>query len=117
VPVVVVSPFARGNPATPRINSRLYDHTSVLKLIEWRHSLPPLAKRDASNEVGNLAEALNFYQSDYSVPSLPNVPAPTPTPCLFELGSPVDNESYDFNILLHSDLTANWPLPDGVLRK
>ena len=117
VPVVVVSPFARGNPATPRINSQLYDHTSVLKLIEWRHSLPPLAKRDASNEVGNLAEALNFYQSDYSVPSLPNVPAPTPTPCLFELGSPVDNESYDFNILLHSDLTANWPLPDGVLRK
>ena len=68
VPVIVVSPFTRGKPATPRINSQLYDHTSVLKLIEWRHSLPPLARRDASNEVGNLAEA-------------PNLANPT-TPCL-----------------------------------
>ena len=118
VPVVVVSPFTRGKPATPRINSQLYDHTSVLKLIEWRHGLPPLASRDASNEVGNLAEALNFAQPDYSVPSLPYVPPPTPTSgVLFELGSRVDNESYDFNILLHSDLTANWRLPNGVLRK
>lgn len=119
VPVVVVSPFARGNPAIPRINSQLYDHTSVLKLIEWRHGLPPLAGRDASNEVGNLAEALNFDQPDYSLPSLPNVPTPPATTscALFELSSKVDNESYDFNILLHSDLTANWRLPDGVLRK
>ena len=118
VPVVVVSPFTLGQPATPRINSQLYDHTSVLKLIEWRHSLPPLTSRDASNEVGNLAEALNFGPHDYSVPSLPYVPPPTPTSCLpLELGSKVDNESYDFNVLLHSDLTANWPLPNGVLRK
>ena len=116
VPVVVVSPFTRGQTATPRINSQLYDHTSVLKLIEWRHSLPPLGSRDASNEVGNLAEALNFEQPDYSVPSLPNVPAPAPTSCLFELGSTVDNESYDLNILLHSELAANWPLPEGVSR-
>ena len=118
VPVVVVSPFTRGKPATPRIDSQLYDHTSVLKLIEWRYGLPPLAGRDASNEVGNLAEALNFGQPDHSVPSLPSVPSPPPTSCtLFELGSRVDNESYDFNILLHSDLTASWRLPDGVLRK
>jgi phospholipase C len=118
VPVVIVSPFTRGKPATPRINSQLYDHTSVLKFIEWRHSLPPLTSRDASNEVGNLAEALNFGQPDYSVPSLPNVPPPPPTSCvLFELGSTVDNESYDLNILLHSNLTANWPLPEGVFRK
>src|SRR5580698_3228553 len=34
VPTVVVSPFSGGTPATPRINSALYDHTSVLKLIE-----------------------------------------------------------------------------------
>src|ERR1700723_444900 len=64
VPVVVVSPFTLGTPATPRIDSQLYDHTSVLKLIEWRHNLPPLTIRDASNEVGNLAEALNFDQPD-----------------------------------------------------
>src|SRR6202789_1460628 len=56
VPVVVVSPFTRGNAATPRINSALYDHASVLKLIEWRYNLPPLTSRDASNQIGNLAQ-------------------------------------------------------------
>jgi phospholipase C len=112
VPVVVVSPFARGKTATPRIDSALYDHTSVLKLIEWRYNLPPLTSRDASSEIGNLAQALNFSQPDYSVPALPSVPAPFPTPCgLFELGSTIDNESYDFFNLLKSDLTSNWQLP------
>jgi phospholipase C len=32
----------------------------VLKLIEWRYNLPPPTKRDASNEIANLALALNF---------------------------------------------------------
>jgi phospholipase C len=112
VPVVVVSPFTRGKTATPRIDSRLYDHTSVLKMIEWRYNLPPLTSRDASNEIGNLASALNFSEPDTSVPVLPVVPSPFPTPCgLFELGSTVDNESYDFNNLLHSELTSNWRMP------
>jgi phospholipase C len=48
VPVIVASPFSIGNPASPRINSGLYDHTSVLKLIEWRWGLNPLTKRDAA---------------------------------------------------------------------
>ena len=110
VPTFVVSPFSKGNPATPRIDGHLYDHTSVLKLIEWRYNLPPLTKRDASNEVANLALALNFTKPDYSVPSLPVVSPPFPTPCgLFGLGSQVDNESYDFARLLHSDLAAAWP--------
>ena len=112
VPVVVVSPFTRGKTATPRIDSTLYDHTSVLKLIEWRYNLPPLTSRDASDQIGNLAQALNFSTPDYSVPSLPTVPPPIPTPCgLFELGSTIDNESYDFNNLLNSELTSNWRLP------
>jgi phospholipase C len=113
VPVVVVSPFSLGsNPATPRIDSTLYDHTSVLKLIEWRYNLPPLTLRDGSNEIGNLAQSLNFASPNYSVPALPVVPAPIPTPCgLFELGSEVDNESYDFYNLLESDLTSGWNLP------
>ncbi len=78
VPVVVVSPFARGKTATPRIDSALYDHTSVLKFIEWRYNLPPLTSRDASSEIGNLAQALNFSQPDYSVPALPSSPSPIP---------------------------------------
>jgi len=109
VPTIVVSPWTRGNTATPRIDSGLYDHTSVLKLIEWRHNLPPLTKRDASNEIANLANALNFSNPEFSVPALPVVSAPFPTPCgLFELGSTADNESYDFFKLLISDLVTAW---------
>jgi phospholipase C len=109
VPVVVVSPFTVGNTATPRINSLLYDHTSVLKFIEWRYNLTPLTARDRSNEVGNLASALNFAAPVYTVPSLPVISPPIPNPCgLFELGSTVDNESYDFFNLLASDLAAEW---------
>lgn len=109
VPVVVASPFTVGNTATPRINSLLYDHTSVLKFIEWRYNLTPLTARDRSNEVGNLASALNFAAPVYTVPSLPVISPPIPNPCgLFELGSTVDNESYDFFNLLASDLAAEW---------
>ncbi|HEX4067685.1 MAG TPA: alkaline phosphatase family protein [Acidobacteriaceae bacterium] len=112
VPTIVVSPWSRGNPATPRIDSALYDHTSVLKLIEWRYNLPPLTVRDASNEIASLAHALNFSSPDFSVPSLPLVTPPIPTPCgLFELGSQIDNESYDFNVLKNSELTQGWTLP------
>jgi len=112
VPTLVISPWSQGNPATPRIDSGLYDHTSVLKLIEWRYNLPPLTARDASNEIANLAQALNFKSPNYNPPSLPLVTPPIPTPCgLFELGSEVDNESYDFNILKNSDLTNGWTLP------
>jgi phospholipase C len=109
VPVVVVSPFTAGSPAIPRINSLLYDHTSVLKLIEWRYNLPPLTARDASNEVANLAQALNFNAPYVSPPALPLVTPPIPTPCgLFELGAGIDNESFDFFRLLESDLVDSW---------
>ena len=109
VPVVLVSPFTQGNPATPRINSLLYDHTSVLKLIEWRHNLPPLTSRDASDEVSNLALALNFAAANITAPTLPVISQPLPNPCgLFELGSLIDNESYDFYKLLASDLASEW---------
>jgi|HubBroStandDraft_6_1064221.scaffolds.fasta_scaffold128442_2 phospholipase C len=112
VPVVVVSPFSLGNKATPRIDSRLYDHTSVLKLIEWRYSLPPLTLRDASDQIANLALSLNLTAPSDTVPALPVVTAPIPTPCgLFELGTEIDNESYDFYKLLQSDLVSGWKLP------
>ena len=110
VPTIVVSPFTRSsNPAVPRINSSLYDHTSVLKFIEWRYNLPPLTSRDASDEIANLALALNFAAPNLTVPALPVIHMPFPSLCgLFELGSTVDNESYDFYNLLVSDLAAEW---------
>jgi phospholipase C len=91
------------------INSALYDHTSVLKLIEWRYSLPALTPRDGSNQVANLALALNFQAPYTPPPVLPTVNSPSPTLCgLFELGSQIDNESYDFLKLLLSDLASGW---------
>ena len=112
VPTIVVSPFTAGNAATPRISPVRYDHTSVLKLIEWRYNLPPLTKRDTStNDVGNLVQALDFSSPNLSPPELPVVTPPIPTPCgLFELASEVDNESYDFYKMLVSDLMSGWKL-------
>ncbi|MGB7848067.1 MAG: alkaline phosphatase family protein [Candidatus Acidiferrum sp.] len=83
VPTVVASPFSRGNPSDPRVSALTFDHTSVLKLIEWRWGLAPLTPRDASSDVQNLAYALNFNQPDATVPSLPEPQAPlVGAPCL-----------------------------------
>ena len=83
VPTVIASPFTKGNPGSPTVTSLVFDHTSVLKLIEWRWGLAPLTPRDASSDISNLANALNFANPDATVPSLP-VPS-TPliaAPCL-----------------------------------
>jgi phospholipase C len=131
VPTLIVSPFARGHAAHPRINSFLYDHTSVLKLIEWRWGLAPLTARDASDEIANLAHALDFTAPNASLPELPVVPEPKTQSCLLEdilvdngSGRTVPNseqaeqiatakqgegnESYDFYRLLKSERTRGW---------
>jgi len=82
IPAIVASPWSKGNPARPRVNSTVYDHTSVLKLIEWRWHLEPLTARDASSDVGNLVDALAFGRFDASVPDLPSPGEPVVTPCV-----------------------------------
>jgi phospholipase C len=82
VPTVVASPFSSGDPSEPRVSSKVFDHTSVLKLIEWRWGLAPLTPRDASNDIFNLAYALNFNHPNTAVPNLPRPQAPLlGTPC------------------------------------
>jgi phospholipase C len=81
VPVVIASPFTRGDALDPRVNSLVFDHTSVLKLIEWRWGLAPLTARDASDDIQNLALALDFDRRDARVPALPQPPPPPPMPC------------------------------------
>src|SRR5258707_3288887 len=88
VPTVVASPFSLGNPANSRVSALVFDHTSVLKLIEWRWGLAPLTPRDASTDVNNLAYALNLSQPDATVPNRPRPQAPLiAAPCLQTLGS------------------------------
>jgi phospholipase C len=73
VPCIVASPWTRGNPAQPRINSEVFDHTSVLKMIETVFDIPPVAARESSSDVGNLLDVLggeSTYQA--AVPGLPN---------------------------------------------
>lgn len=53
VPTIVISPYARKN----YIDSTLYDTTSVLRFIEWKHDLEPLTERDA-----NAANLLNAFE-------------------------------------------------------
>ena len=86
VPTVVASPFTKGNPNNPVVNDLVFDHTSVLKLIEWRWGLAPLTPRDASNDIQNLAYTMNFSRPDASVPSLPSPVTPLiAAPCLQNL--------------------------------
>jgi phospholipase C len=54
VPAIVISPWAR----QAHIDSTPYDHTSILKFIEWRWGLAPLATRDAL--AWNLLPAFDF---------------------------------------------------------
>ena len=84
VPCVVISPYARRN----FIAHGQYDHTSILKMIEWRFSLPPLTVRDQT--ANNLAKVLNLASPDVSAPTF-NVPTgPFGRPCPPAANSPVD---------------------------
>jgi phospholipase C len=55
-PTLIISPFAR-RAHTSHVQ---YDHTSVLRMIEWRWGLDPLTVRDAT--ANNLADELDFTQ-------------------------------------------------------
>jgi phospholipase C len=81
VPAIIASPFTRGDPGSPRVISTVYDHTSILKFIEWRWQLPPLTARDASSDIGNLVEALDLGNPDPTVPVLPLPMAPEIMEC------------------------------------
>ncbi len=104
VPAIVASPFTRNSdvvnhiprrrimesrrglqPATALVSHTVFDHTSVLRLIEWRWGLDTLTARDASSQIGNLATAMNFSAPDRGVPSLPN-PVPVSVAGCFQAG-------------------------------
>ena len=80
VPAIVVSPWAR----RATVAHGLYDHTSVLKMIETRFHLQPLTVRDST--ANNLADVLDFSSTNlaapvFNVPSGPFTTAvPTTTP-------------------------------------
>jgi phospholipase C len=76
VPCVVISPRARRG----HVDHGLYDHTSILKMIEWRFGLEPLTVRDAA--ANNLADVLDFANPADTTAAKYNVPLPLTFGCL-----------------------------------
>ena len=74
-PTLLISPFAR----RARTSHVLYDHTSVLRMIEWRWGLDPLSVRDAT--ANNLAHELHFNLIDPAPPPAYSVPDVVGAPC------------------------------------
>ena len=62
VPVMVVSPWTRAH----FVSHTVRDHTSILKFIETRFSLPPLTARDAAAD--NMSEFFNFPTPPWLTP-------------------------------------------------
>ncbi|MDQ1705111.1 MAG: phospholipase [Frankiaceae bacterium] len=75
VPAFMLSPFARRGA----IDRQVYDHTSILKFVEWRFGLKSLAPRD--HAARNLAHALDFARPHTAVPTLPVIADPGPHIC------------------------------------
>jgi phospholipase C len=75
VPCLVVAPFARRK----YVAHAVYDHTSVLKMIEWRWDLAPLTVRDAT--ANNLAEVLDFSAPKHGAPLFDVPIGPFGAPC------------------------------------
>ncbi|HUZ44898.1 MAG TPA: alkaline phosphatase family protein [Acidimicrobiales bacterium] len=72
VPTVVVSPWARAN----HVSHTVYDHTSILRLIETKWNLPALSARDAN--ANPMLDCLDLSRPAFAVPpSLTPAPAPT----------------------------------------
>jgi phospholipase C len=64
VPCLVISPFARRR----YVAHGIYDHTSILRMIEWRWNLQPLSVRDA--RANNLANVLDFKHRNLKAPRI-----------------------------------------------
>lgn len=98
VPCLVISPRARRG----HVAHQVYDHTSVLKAIEWRWGLPSLTPRDAAAR--NIAEVLDFTAAPNLDAPQWNVPGVTPGSC----NTPVAADYEQWNILRKLAASAGW---------
>jgi phospholipase C len=74
VPTFIISPWS---PAG--VSHAVFDHTSILKMIEWRWHIEPLTVRDAT--ANNLAMALDFRSRNMTAPAFGVPPGPFGVPC------------------------------------
>ena len=77
MPGLVVSPFAKRH----HVSHQVYDHTSVLALVERKWNLPALTYRDANaNDLTDLIDLDALASRRPTFPTFPVLPAPGNTP-------------------------------------
>ena len=97
-PALLVSPRARRG----YVSHDVYDHTSVLKMIEWRWGLQPLTPRDAAAR--NIAEVLDFSRAPNLTAPRWAVPPAVSAPC-----GPEGTADYeDWNQLAATAAALGW---------
>lgn len=106
VPCIIASPWTRGNPANPTVNHSVFDHTSVLKLIETVFDVAPLAAREESDDVGNLLTALNLANPQTAVPPLPQPGSVIPSSLCLSSINPAEVPAKVSPELSHRTLTV-----------
>ncbi|MDH2444093.1 alkaline phosphatase family protein [Amnibacterium sp. CER49] len=103
VPALVVSPRARRGV----VDHTVYDHTSVLRAIEWRWGLPALTPRDAA--AANIVQTLDFGHSPNLTAPRFTVPPFTPTVCT--PGAVAGPEKSEWSDLKALAIQLGWSLP------
>lgn len=119
-PCVIASPWTVGIPSNPTVNHTVFDHTSVLKMIESVFNVKPLAARETSNDVGNLLTAIDLSNPPASAPALP-LPQPVApqTVCVSGISGASaalppparsDDEPRSFQKLHEAAVRRGWPV-------
>ena len=103
---MVVAPWARAGT----VSHVQFDHTSILRMIEWRWGLEPLTVRDQT--ANNFADALDFTQVRSRAPlfSVPAGPFGAPCPPAVAPAAPGGAELGELGALATA---LGWPLGDA----
>jgi phospholipase C len=109
VPTILVSPFSQRG----RVARTTFDHSAILKLVEWRWRLPSLTPRDAASN--NIAHVLDFKHPRRHRPEIVVPPDPGPDPCGAGLrsagpSSGGDDEGSTWDEFMTSPLLKGWDL-------
>jgi hypothetical protein len=121
-PCIVASPWTVGTPSNPTVDHTVFDHTSVLKMIESVFNVAPLAAREISSDVGNMLTAINLGNSPLGAPSLPQPQQVVPQTICSSSISPgtagplvrTDDESRSFMRLHQTARERGWPV-NGIV--
>ena len=105
VPARMISPLARRG----HVSHAVYDHTSILRMIEWRHGLRPLTPRD--RDARNIAEVLDFSRAPDPSSRTYTVPPVVPTGCDTVAAEEGGSEAAEWPALKKLALDLGWRLP------